>query len=227
MRVLNEYQQRDELAYSISAEQLQEIVFELNSCDESIQWTMVPRDNQFEFTPSYIYIQAVVDGHTLQIMARRGGYGNVGRWDFQASGWPTYKDSMGRTESVYPSRVYNPRGLTQPSTTAAETRPAKAIARQIHSKIVGDYVDTYKICAGVAEANAVSYDKERAARERVADACQDEREFRGQPQRTFYIKGAGLTGRRVEFRSANDIQMTLTADEAVEVIAMLRARGES
>ena len=96
------------------------------------------------------------------------------------------------------------------------------IASQIANKILGDYIDIFKRCLESAQSHQEHADKTADARTRFADACQDEREFRGHPQRRFYVKNIPGETLGVEFRSVGDVQINLSTDEVIDVIAMLR-----
>ena len=185
---------------------------------------MVPRlDDEFDrqHIPRMIFIEALISEGKLEIMCERDGYGNTGRWEFTAIGWPKYDDENGKSCSVDPSNMWNPKA-NRPTTTANQNREPKAIAKQIASKILGDYIDIFKRCLEVAQSHQEHADKTANARTRLADACQDEREFRGQPMRQFYVRNMAGDPLRVEFRSSGDVQMNLTTDEAIAVIALIR-----
>lgn len=220
----NEYQVRDLAKYEDSAKRLRLIVDELNQLDlgDVTEFEMLPPDEHYDHVPRSIYIKALIMDGELQICCERDGYGNPERWEFTAIGWPKYTNENGDSKTIDPSDLWNPKA-NRPETTAAQDRPAKAIAKQIASKIIGDYIEIYKRCLDKVQSWQEASDKTADAIRRVAEACEDEREFRGRPQRTFYIRNiADSCSKRVEFRSTGDVQIDLTADEAVEVIALLR-----
>ena len=232
MKQLNEYQQREENKYSVSAEKLHMIVEELNKIDmgDVAEWAMEPRNNDLDYTPRFIMISAkhpLGENGQYQIMCERDGYGNRDRWEFRACGWPVYIDENGAAKTIHPSDLWNPKA-NAPVTTAGQNREPKAIARQIASKILPDYVQIYQRCWNRAEEWQAHADKTGGALSRLAAACQDEEKFRGHKQRTFYVRNMAGNAKRVEFRSEGDVEMNFTTDEAIAVIALLRQlRGES
>jgi hypothetical protein len=227
LQAKNEYQVRDLAKYEESAKRLRAIVDELNQLDlgDVTEFEMLPPDENYDHIPRSIYIKALIMEGELQIMCDRDGYGNTDRWEFTAIGWPKYTNENGDSKTIDPSDLWNPKA-NRPTTTAAQDRPAKAIAKQIAGKIIGDYIEVFKRCLEKAQSWQEASDTTADAISRLAAACQDEREFRGRPQRTFYIRNvADQYSKRVEFRSVGDVQITLTADEAIAVIELLRKRN--
>jgi len=224
---LSKYQIRDLEKYDESAKRLRLIVDELNKLDlgDVTEFEMIPMDTAYDHVPRYIYIKALIMEGELQIMCERDGYGNADRWDFTAIGWPKYTNENGDSKTIDPSDCWNPKEV-RPESTAAQDRPAKAIAKQIASKIIGEYIRIYQVCNDKAQMWQERSDTTKDNLSRLAEACQDDNMFRGTPQKILYIRGVGDEySKRVEFRSDNDVRITLTTDEAIAVIAMLRERN--
>jgi hypothetical protein len=223
MQDLNEYQLRDLKKYEEDAKRLSLILAELNKLDlgDVTEFAMTPMRDDIDHTPRCIYINALVMEGRLEIMCERSGYGNTDRWEFNAIGWPKYTDEQGQSNTIDPSNLWNPKEV-RPSTTAAQDREPKAIAKQIASKILGEYIRIFKLCLDRAQSAQAHADETGDAMSRLADACQDDREFRGRPQRRFYVKNMAGDSVSVEFRSTGDVKMNLTTDEVIAVIALLR-----
>lgn len=228
MSSMNEYQIRNLKKYEESHERLSLIVKELNTLDlgDVGHFEIRPVDADIDYsqpgnvTPRCLFITAKFPEGTLEIMCERDGYGFRDRWEFIPTGWPKYTNENGETETIDPSNLWDPKEF-RPTSTAAQDRAAKAIARQIANKIIGEYIRIYHRCLDKAQSHEEHARKAQDARERLADACHDDREFRGRPQRIFYIRNYPGT-QRVEYRSEGDVKMNLTTDEAIAVIAMLR-----
>ena len=222
---LNEYQLRDLKKWRESAKRLRLIVDEINKLDlgDVTEFKMLPIPEHCDYTPRSIFIEALIMEGPIEIMCERDGYGNTDRWEFTAIGWPKYKDENGSPQTIDPSNLWNPKEV-RPSTTAAQDREPRLIAKQIVNKILNEYIRIYKGCLEKAQSHQEHADKTADARTRLADACQDERDFRGRPQRQFYVKNIPGETLGVEFRSVGDVKINLTTDEAIDVIAMLRKR---
>lgn len=231
---MNEYQLRDLRKYEESRTRLAEIVKELNyeGFNELGNFEINAEDpnNTCDHVPNRLFISAEIFGeqgedetHRLEIMCERNGYSCRDKWEFTATGWPSYINELGqrKQESPYTNFRINEE---RPQSKAGMDRPAKAIAKQIQNRILGDYLRLYGICLEAANKSAAYGRKVADARIRLADACQDAREFRGQPQRTFYVKNISGDPIHVEFRSEGDVKVNLTTDEAIAVIELLRER---
>jgi hypothetical protein len=223
MKQLNEYQQKAELQYEEKMQLLSGIVDELNKLDmgDIGDWTIQPRSDDCDWTPRFFMIKAKHANGEYELMAECDGYGHTGRWVFSAIGWPSYVDMNGREVSITPCDLWDPKE-NRPETTAAKTREPKAIARQINSKIMGEYMRIYQTCWRVADDRQHHENKSRDARAALAEACQDSLEFRGNPQRTFYVRHMEGNPVRLEWRSIGDVQLSVTTDEAIQVVALLR-----
>jgi hypothetical protein len=225
---MTEYQLRDLKKYEESAKRLRLIVDQINKLDlgDVTEFEMMPRlDDEFDrqHTPRMIFIEALIMEGKLEIMCERDGYGNTDRWEFTAIGWPKYTDENGQSCTIDPSNLWNPK-VNRPQTTAAQDREPRLIASQISNKILGEYIDIFKRCLDSAQSHQAHCDKTKDARSRLADACQDEREFRGRPQSDFYVKNITGDPIHVKFQSEGDVKVNLTTDEAIDVIALLRKR---
>jgi len=222
---MNEYQIRDLKKYEEDAKRLRLIVDQINELDlgDVTEFEMQPPRDDCDYTPRMIYITALISEGQLEIMCERSGYGNTDRWEFTAIGWPKYTDENGQSCSIDPSGLWNPKA-NRPQTTAAQDREPRLIASQISSKILGEYIDIFKRCLERAQSHQIHADKTADARRRLADACQDEREFRGRLQHDFYVKNITGDPIHVKFQSEGDVKVNLTTDEAIDVIALLRKR---
>ena len=226
---MNAYQQKEAMKYQKSLGRLRLIVDELNELDlgDVTKFEIEPIPEDFDHTPRYIAISSLVmDGNEslpsyLEIMCERDGYGNNGRWEFRAAGWPSYKDENDKTCTVDPSDLWNPKA-TRPTTTAAQDRAPKAIAKQIASRLIPEYLSIYSRCTSRAE-DAQGHSNERAeGLRRLAKACRDDRAFLGRRGSSFYIKELPGDAVSVDSNSHGDVQIRLHTDEMVKVIGLLR-----
>ncbi len=219
---MNEYQERDLRKYQKSLGRLHLIVDELNDLDlgDVTEFKIQPVPEDYDHTPRYIAISALIMEGPIEIMCERDGYGNSGRWEFRAAGWPTYTDEDGKTCTVDPSNLWNPKA-TRPTTTAAQDRPCLAIAKQIASKLIPEYIETYKRCtANAEEAQEYSANKADALR-RLTEACGRKYDERGRCKGTIYAKSKGEDV-RVEFRSEGDVIMHLNTEQAITALEAIR-----
>ena len=220
---MNEYQQREAHNYSKTLGRLNLIVTELNKLgiDEVTEFEIQPIPEEYDFTPRFICISALFDLGPAEIICERDGYGNRGRWEFRASGWPTYEDENGSTCTIDPSNLWNPKA-NRPTTTAAQDRQPKAIAKQIASKILPEYYKTYDRCLERAR-SAQGHSNERAeGLRRLAEACRDDRMFCGRQGSSFYIKELPGDAVNVESNSHGDVRIRLHTNEMIRVIELLR-----
>lgn len=220
---MNEYQERERAKYQQTAESLQLIVDELNKQDQGDvgEWSLMERGEEYDFTPRFICIEADTPDGRLELICERDGYGNKGRWEFRASGWPTYNDENGKVCTSDPSNLWNPKE-NRPVTTAAETRQPLAIAKQIVSKILGEYQRIHGRCRMRNEEFQTHSDERADGLRRLSEAAQDEDRYKGRHGSSFYIRNLPGDTVSVESRSHGDVQIRLHTDEMVEVIALLR-----
>ena len=220
---MNEYQQRDATKYQKSLGRLHLIVEELNALDlaDVTEFEIQPVPEDCDFTPRYIAISALILEGPIEIMCERDGYGNNDRWEFRASGWPTYTNEDGATCTVDPSNLYQPRA-NRPTTTAAQDRAPQAIAKQIASKLIPEYLSIYSRCTASAE-EAQEYGANKAdALRRVTEACGREYDQKAQHKGTIYTRGNGVESFRVEFRSEGDVILHLTTEQAITALEAIR-----
>ena len=220
---MNEYQQRDARKYQKSLGRLHLIVEELNALDlgDVTEFDIQPVPDDCDFTPRYIAISALIMEGPIEIMCERDGYGNNDRWEFRASGWPTYTNEDGASCTVDPSNLWNPKA-SRPTTTAAQDRAPKAIAKQIASKLIPDYLSIYSRCTATAqEREEYGADKADALR-RLTEACGQTYDQKAQHKGTIYTKGNGVESFRVEFRSEGDVIMHLTTEQAITALEAIR-----
>jgi len=220
---MNEYQLRDLKKYEESVRRLRLIVDELNGLDlgDVTEFEIQPIPEHYDHTPRFIAITALIQEGPVEIMCERSEYGNADRWHFRASGWPTYINEDGATCTQDPSNLYQPRA-NRPTTTAAQDREPKAIAKQIASKIIPEYIEIYKRCLERAqEAEEYSTNKADALR-RVTEACGQEYDQKAQHKGTIYTKGNGEESFRVEFRSEGDVILHLTSEQAITALEAIR-----
>jgi hypothetical protein len=220
---MNEYQQRDATKYQKSLGRLHLIVEELNALDlgDVTEFEIQPIPDDCDYSPRYIAISALIQEGPIEIMCERDGYGSNDRWEFRASGWPTYTDENGKTEVIDPSNLFSPRA-SRPTTTAAQDRAPKAIAKQIAGKVIPEYIETYKRCLGRAEEAQAYSDKSTANADMVAEAAKDEGHHIGRRGRAWYVKGLKGDTLCVEMKSADNFGIEVSAREMVAVIGLVR-----
>ena len=82
---MNEYQLKNLKTYEESARRLRLIVDELNALDlgDVTEFEIQPVPEDYDFTPRYIAISALIMEGPIEIMCERDGYGNSGRWEFR------------------------------------------------------------------------------------------------------------------------------------------------
>lgn len=220
---MNEYQLRDLNTYTDSVRRLRLIVDELNALDlgDVTEFEIQPIPEDYDFTPRYIAITALIMEGPVEIMCERNGYGNNDRWEFRASGWPTYTNQDAATCTVDPSNLYQPRA-NRPTTTAAQDREPKAIAKQIASKIIPEYIEIYKRCLNDAQEREEHSNNTADALRRLTEACGQTYDQKAQHKGTIYTKGNGVESFRVEFRSEGDVIMHLTTEQAITALEAIR-----
>jgi hypothetical protein len=220
---MNEYQLRDLKTYEESVRRLRLIVDELNELDlgDVTEFEIQPIPEDYDFTPRFICISALIMEGPVEIICERDGYGNAGRWEFRASGWPTYINQDGSSCTVDPSNLYQPRA-NRPTTTAAQDREPKAIAKQIASKIIPDYINVYKRCLNDAQEREEHSNSTADALRRLTEACGQTYDQKAAHKNTIYTKGNGVESFRVEFRSEGDVIMHLTTEQAIKALEVIR-----
>ena len=220
---MNQYQKDQEHKYSVTAERLQMIVDELNKLDQGDvgQWTMEPRDSEMDFTSRFICIEADTPDGRIELICEHDAYGSKNRWEFRASGWPTYTDENGKVCTSDSSHLWNPKEF-RPMTTAADTREPKAIAKQIARKILPDYQRIYARCLARNEEFQTHSDERADGLRRLGEAAQDQNRYQGRHGASFYVKNLPGDTVSVESRSHGDVKINLHTDEMVQVIALLR-----
>lgn len=219
---MNEYQERDARKYQKSLGRLHLIVDELNDLDlgDVTEFKIQPVPDDCDFTPRYIAISALIMEGPIEIMCERDGYGNNGRWEFRAAGWPTYTDQNGKTCTVDPSNLWRPRP-SRPTTTAAQDRPCLAIAKQIASKLIPEYIEVYKRCVNSAEECQDHAAKEEEALQAVTEAAGQTYEQGKDRNRDISVR-KGDEYIRVEFRSTGDVILHVTSAQAITALEAIR-----
>jgi len=220
---MNEYQQREATKHQKSLGRLHLIVEQLNALDlgDVTEFEIQPVPDDCDYSPRYIAIAALIQEGPIEIMCERDGYGNSDRWEFRASGWPTYTDENGKQEVIDPSNLFSPRA-SRPTSTAAQDRAPMAIAKQIAGKVIPEYIETYKRCLGRAEEAQAYSDKSTANADMVAEAAKDEGHHIGRRGRAWYVKGIKGETLRVEMKSSDSFEIEVKAKEMVAVIGLLR-----
>ncbi len=221
---MNEYQQKALKAYNTGAVLLVDIVDELNKID-STTWKIEPRDPELDFTPRFYDVtgtrRMTKAPDRLRICAELNGYGNDGKWEFRASGWPTYINSDGDEVQVSSTDMYQPR-VDCPRTRATATRPSNALAAQIVSRLLQPYREVYARCAASAE-NSGQYSKNKAdALRRLTEACGKTYRQQARGKNIIYTEGNGVDSFRVEFRSEGDVTLHLTTEQAITALEAIR-----
>ncbi len=219
---MNEYQQRDATKYQKSLGRLHLIVDELNALDlgDVTEFEIQPIPKDYDFTPNFIAITALIMEGPIEIMCERDNYGNIDRWEFRASVWPTYIDENGKTCTVDPSNLWRPRP-SRPTTTAAQDRAPKAIAKQIASKLIPDYIEIYKRCLNSAEEHQDHAAKEEEALQAVTEAAGEVYEQGKDRNRDISVR-KGDEYIRVEFRSTGDVILHVTSAQAITALEAIR-----
>jgi hypothetical protein len=220
---MNEYQLRDLKTYEESARRLRLIIDELNNLDlgDVTEFEIQPVPEDYDHTPRYIAISALTMEGPIEIMCERDGYGNSGRWEFRASGWPTYTNEDGASCTVDPSNLWNPKA-NRPTSTAAQDREPLAIAKQIASKIIPEYISIYSRCLNSAEEAQEHGTKKADALRRLTEACGREYDQKARHKGTIYTRGNGVESFRVEFRSEGDVILHLTTEQAITALEAIR-----
>ena len=216
---MNEYQQRNENRYSDDAERVVQLVEELNKLDAET-WSVIPRNPDLDHAPNGHKIGA---SSGLIIWCNHNGYGLDNRWRFSACGWPSYVDTENRRVSVDTRNLYNPKEA-HPETTAADTRPYPNIAKQIIGKLITPYRAIYARCAQSAAGNDAYVIKENKALKAVIEATGGVYVDGEKRQRylTAFVDGENVRG---EFHSSGRVVLTLTAEQAVNALAVLTRLG--
>lgn len=220
---MNEYQLRDKRNYDESHKRLEAIVAELNQLELGAvtKFKIQPIGEEYDFTPRFICISARIPSGKIVIICERNGYGNTGRWEFRASGWPSYEDENGSTCTIDPSSLWNPQA-SRPVTTAAQDRQPKAIAKQIANKIIPDYLSIYARCGVLAKSNQEHSNERAEGLRRLAVACRDENRHASRQGASFYIQELPGDTVGIDSNSHGDVQIRLHTDEMISVIALLR-----
>jgi hypothetical protein len=230
---LNEYQQRDELAASVLAEQLTEIASHMDG------WHLIPRDrSKEEHIPMFRYLSNE-DG-SRQIFCESNRYNCVGKFRFSAMVWPSYTENEGehlRTCTVTPSQLWRStagtttisRGLlparptqSSPETMATHGREFAAIAKQIERKIIPEYERLYILCQEQAASYQVHSNEVQDCKRRLAKSTRQDIAHYGGRGSTFYIRELPGDPVGIEYRSPGDCRVNLSTDEMIEVVALLR-----
>jgi len=224
---MNEYQLRDLKTYEESCRRLRPIVDALNELEleDVTTFEMQPIPEDYDFTPRFICIDALTEMGKIELICERDGYSHRDRWEFRASGWPTYTDENGSTCTSDNSNLWNP-SEPRPSTTAQQDRDPKAIAKQIASKILPEYLRIYARCLERNEDMQKHSDQRGDGLRRLAEACQDDRnaisEHNGSARTGFYIKDLPGGTVRVDSNSHGDVRISLGTDEMIQVVKLLR-----
>ena len=124
-------------------------------------------------------------------------------------------------ETIDPSNLFSPRA-SRPTTTAAQDRAPVAIAKQIASKVMPEYIETYKRCLGRAEEAQAYSDKSTANADMIAEAAKDEGHHVGRRGRAWYVKGLKGDTLHIEMKSSDSFGIDLSAREMVAVIGLVR-----
>lgn len=216
MQELNEYQKKANAEAVQFHELLAPIVDQMPD-----PWSLQPiqlNDEGHAFRCHYIQN----DDTGLEIMARYNEYDIRGKFEFRAIKWPEYTDENGHKGTSSPDNCYQPRE-TVPTTKAAGGREPKAIAKQIESKIIPEYLRIYERCQGLAAESQAYHDKTKDALEKLTAATGDDRHSTGRRSCGWYLQG--LPGsQRVEFHSEGDVEIRLPTEDMLAVIDLLYRR---
>jgi len=216
MQELNEYQKRCNAEAVEFHDLLQPIVDQMPD-----PWSLQPIQLSDE-GHAYRWHSILNDDTGLEIMARYNEYDIRGKFEFRAVKWPEYTDENGHKGTSSPDNCYQPRE-TVPTTKATAGREPKAIAKQIESKIIPEYLRIYERCQGLATDSQKYHDTKKDALEKLTEATGDDRHSIGRTRSGFYLQG--LPGsQRIEFHSEGDVEIRLTTDEMLAVIDLLYRR---
>lgn len=215
---MNQYQAEKAAAFETSYAMLEEIIDELNEVDKIGGWSIVEPEQEHKFDRRFIDIEAPTG---LKISCERGSYGFDGKWEFRASGWPTYINEDRQRCSVTPTDLWQPKE-EWPKTRAAEGRPAKAIANQIRSRLLKEYRRIYARAADVAYIYHERAKDSTSALRRVTEAAGKEFNPESRSKRIIYTEGNGEDCFRIEYRGQTDVILHLTAEQAVTALEAIR-----
>jgi len=221
---MNEYQLKELTAYEESASRLRLIVDALNALEleDVTTFEMQPIPEDYDFTPRFICIDALTEQGKIELICERNGYGFTDRWEFRASGWPTYTDEHGSKCTSDPSNLWNPKEW-RPTTRAAQDRDPKAIAKQIANKILPEYLRIYARCVERNDDMQKHSDQRGDGLRRLAEACRDTTErYNGRHKSSFYIKELSGDTVSVDSNSHGDVRIRLHTDEMIQVVKLLR-----
>jgi hypothetical protein len=175
----------------------------------------VPRDNSLDHTPNRHWVRSESG---LQVCCNHNGYGLDNRWRFTASEWPSYKDRDGNIRSVAPSNLREP----APATEAADSREYRLIAKQIVSKLLTPYRTIYADCAEAAAEYQEHADSEAEALAKLQRAAGQHGTHDSNRGKILYGETANEDSVRIEFRSKNNVLLTMTAEQAAKAMEALR-----
>ena len=216
---MNEYQQREHDKHIQARRELEPIAAALGWSMEHDEHTGTPAPRSYWITgPDGLEIRASVLWNKPE------------RFEFSASEWPTYTDKNGKTVRVHPGDMgsewngdkFEPRE-TAPTTTAARTREPAAVAKQIKSRVIPEYMRVYAALQEVAASRQEYADKQSDTIARLFEACQEDPSTRQAPYFVRNMPGDTVT---VDYRSPGSVMIELSTDDMIAVIAMLRARRQ-
>ncbi|KPL28988.1 MAG: hypothetical protein AMJ72_00055 [Acidithiobacillales bacterium SM1_46] len=143
------------------------------------------------------------------------------RFEFRALGWPTYADPDGRTMTVDPSTMWNPKE-SRPVISCARSRTPEAIARDIERRLLPEYERLYTRAEEIAADRQKSSDGEAELIDLLWKATRDTHNEHRQADRPYFVReieGGPLT---IEYRSPGSVKIDLSAREMAAVIEFLR-----
>lgn len=199
---MNEYQKKQLAECREFESTLAPIIAELGA-----DWSLEPLKEEYDFLPRWRTITGA-NGRQLWAQLDRD------RIEFRACNWPAYTDKDGRTKETKVGDLYGPREST-PVTTASAARPAKAIAKQINSRLMPEYDRLWERLETIAASSQRYADKQKTALAALAKATGDDRP-------PFYVKDMPGDTMVVEFNSPGDVKLRLDWTEAVQVINLIR-----
>ncbi len=205
---MNDYQERETARAEVFARELAAIASELGSDWEVKPWSgdgSAPRWRELSDRTCW-----------RVIWCHQYSAGCSERIEFKASNWAHYVDESGRSYQVYPHDLY-PKEVT-PTCTAAVGRDAKAVANQI-KRLMPEYDRIWSLCAARAEESGAYYAKTRAAIKALCEATGNEYKD-DSTYHSYFLRGMEDT-QSVKFNSIGAVEISLPAEEMLEVIDML------
>lgn len=189
---------------------------EVSAIAEHLGGTLLPSTLENNEIPWFIHV--ALENEPFQLYFTADSYRK--KLNVMVAHWPSYTDTDGRKQTIYPSRY----SMTGPETFAAHGRPAKAVAGQIVRNVIEPARPIWdKLQAAANDAQAYANESRDGFLRLAENLGSDTQRYLDGHGAYLYVRNIPGDSFRIEYRSPGDVLLSgLPVDDVIVMLNALR-----